>query len=98
MWRPSLRHSVVEEIAIRGELMKKGMGWLYRPWVNRHFVYYEQTKTLNYYTRDGVFKGSVQVEGVRAINPNEADGKDFAFEVICRKKSRRLVDKWKRRY
>lgn len=88
-----------EEVALSGELEKKGMGMFFKPWAKRHFVYYRESRTLTY-TREGSYRGAVVIDeifAVKDIPENEADGKEFVFEVFCYKRLPQGVDTKRRR-
>ena len=65
-----------------GELTKKGMGKLYRPWHKRNFVLSNDHR-LSYFDEKNMQKGTLKMQGakVRALPPDQADGRRFAFEV-----------------
>jgi hypothetical protein len=64
-----------------GYLLKKGMGYLFRPWRNRRILI-DKKNNLQYY--DGnILKGDFCLEGknIRHLTPAEADGRKYAFEI-----------------
>lgn len=72
---------------ISGILEKKGLGWLYRPWAKRDFLYNPKTSHLTY-SFEGVHKGTVALDNkfkAKLIPPEKANGKNCAFEVMCYK-------------
>ena len=69
-----------------GVLEKRGLGSFYKPWSLRRFRYHRPSKMLQYFDLDGAFKGSVFVDTttfVQVVSADEADGRRFAFRVMC---------------
>jgi hypothetical protein len=65
-----------------GNLTKKGMGRLYRPWAERTFILDEEG-TLGYY-HNGEQRGAINVKGasLTVLRACEAGGRNFAFSVV----------------
>ena len=65
-----------------GNLLKKGMGRLYRPWADRYFILDEEG-VLGYYHK-GENRGAINVKGsmLSVLRPSEANGRSFAFKLI----------------
>ena len=64
-----------------GFLLKKGMGFLFRPWRNRRIII---DKKNNFHYYDGnILRGNFCLEGknIRHLTPEEADGRKYAFEI-----------------
>ena len=68
-----------------GSLEKKGWaGLVYRPWNKRNFRFSPSDKTLKYYDLQLKQRGAlllVENSVVSPVEPRDADGKDYAFEV-----------------
>ena len=73
--------SYSKDYSKRGILAKKGMGKIYKPWSLRN-IYVDLNQSLAYF--DGTtLKGEIQLDGVtvRQLSPEEADGRQYAFEI-----------------
>lgn len=74
----------------KGILEKKGMHGVIRPWARREIEYDPSARVLRY-SSGGKVKGTVMLKPkesqIKIINPKDANGKAFAFEVSCFKLS-----------
>jgi hypothetical protein len=76
-----------DEVTKTGILVKKGLGWVYKPWAIRVFKLYGKSAILTYETNDGEIKGIVKLEDakIESLHTSSADGKKYAFRLLVRK-------------
>ena len=72
-----------EKFRKEGVLNKKGMGTFYRPWAERNFVLSADHRLAYFDPQKNVQRGNLKIHGgkVRRVEPGEADGRRFAFEL-----------------
>ena len=80
--RDKFDRPVSNNVIKQGSLLKKGMGFLYRPWRIRTIII-DKKNNLQYFDGPNL-KGQFCLEGknIKHLSPEQADGKKFAFEIL----------------
>lgn len=90
------RNILKTNVTKRGLLVKRGLGWIYRPYAQRLFQLYANEVILTYESpENGDMKGMLHLENKSVISISHRIG--YAFIVYVKKRIEANAPKWKRK-